>query len=236
MNKTAKEAEEFIKDLVKNDFKDVDVLIAPPFTSLDAVKRNSNGKIYIGSQNICKFNDGAYTGEVSGKMLKEFCDYVIIGHSERRTIFSEDYQTIREKILRAFENNLKVILCLGEEAEVREKNKQNDFVKEEILAALENLDFNRDNLTIAYEPIWAIGTGKTCSSEDAQDMCKFIRHTLSKLNKNESEFIRILYGGSVKGSNAKNLLACPDIDGALVGGASLEAKEFLKIINYKENI
>ncbi len=235
MNKTAKEAGEFIKDLVKNDFKDVDVLIAPPFTSLDAVKRNSNGKIYIGSQNICKFNDGAYTGEVSGNMLKEFCDYVIIGHSERRTIFSEDYQTIREKILRAFENDLKVILCLGENAKIREENKQNEFVKEEILAALENLEFNEENLTLAYEPIWAIGTGKTCSPEDAEDMCKFIRETLNRINAGIGKNIRILYGGSVKGDNAKKLLECTDIDGALVGGASLKVNEFLKIINYKEN-
>lgn len=235
MNKTSKEAGEFVSELIKYDFKGMDVLIAPSFASLNEVNKIGKNKIHIAGQNICKYNDGAYTGEVSGNMLKEFCDYVIIGHSERRTIFSEDYQTIREKILRAFENDLKVILCLGENAKIREENKQNEFVKEEILAALENLEFNEENLTLAYEPIWAIGTGKTCSPEDAEDMCKFIRDTLNRINAGIGKNIRILYGGSVKGDNAKKLLECPDIDGALVGGASLKVNEFLKIINYKEN-
>ena len=235
MNKTSKEAGEFVSELIKYDFKGMDVLIAPSFASLNEVNKIGKNKIHIAGQNICKYNDGAYTGEVSGNMLKEFCDYVIIGHSERRTIFSEDYQTIREKILRAFENDLKVILCLGENAKIREENKQNEFVKEEILAALENLEFNEENLTLAYEPIWAIGTGKTCSPEDAEDMCKFIREILNRINAGIGKNIRILYGGSVKGDNVKKLLERPDIDGALVGGASLKVNEFLKIINYKEN-
>ncbi|WP_071025703.1 triose-phosphate isomerase [Peptoniphilus raoultii] len=234
MNKTAKEAEEFARNLLEEDLGDKDILIAPTFTSLYPLKELFKAKVKLSAQNLAAYDDGAYTGEVSARIVKEFCDYVIIGHSERRNIFLEDDEIIRKKIKKALENNLKIILCLGEDKETRKSGGAYDFVKNQILTDLKDFEFNKDNLTLAYEPIWAIGSGEVCNREDAQKMCAFIRETLGSLFGDLKDEIRILYGGSVKGENAKDLLECPDIDGALVGGASLKADEFLKIINYKE--
>lgn len=236
MNKTSSEARNFAKKINEFDFKNVDVLLAPSFISLESFKNNISEKIEVAAQNISQFDDGAYTGEVSTSMLNDVgVKNVIIGHSERREKFFESNEIVNAKVKRALVDDFHVILCLGESLEVKAQNKEFDFVKDELLKSLDGIE-NIENITIAYEPIWAIGTGKTCSSEDAENMCREIRGIINKNYGEVSEKIRILYGGSVKPSNAREILSEDNIDGVLVGGASLDVDSFVEIIKAGESL
>ena len=237
MNLDINESKQLIENIKNSEFdKDKEVIIFPPYVSLQLAEEElKDTDIRLGAQNLCQYDDGAYTGEVSAKMLKALgVDSVLVGHSERRTIFSENDQVINTKVKQGLENGLRVVLCLGESEDIREEAKHEDFVREQILKGLDKIEAKIGQLIIAYEPIWAIGTGKTCDPKDAEKMCKFIRDQLVSLYGQEfAEITRILYGGSVKPENAKELLEKENIDGALVGGASLDSKKFLDIINYE---
>lgn len=236
MNKTSSEALEFAKEINEFEFNKVDVLIAPSFVTLESLRKNLKDEIKLAGQNVSEFDDGAFTGEVSTSMLKDIgVENVIIGHSERREKFSESDEIINAKMKKALADDLSVILCLGESLEIKEEGKEIDFVRDELLKSLDGVD-DLENLTIAYEPIWAIGTGKTCSSEDAEIMCKEIRNIINEKYGEISQKTRILYGGSVKPSNAGEILSKENIDGVLVGGASLKASDFIEIIKAGENL
>ena len=236
MNKTSSEALEFAKEINEFEFNKVDVLIAPSFVTLESLRKNLKDEIKVAGQNVSEFDDGAFTGEISTSMLKDIgVEDVIIGHSERREKFSESDEIINAKVKKALEDGLSVILCLGESLEVKEEGKEIDFVRDELLKSLDGVE-DLENLTIAYEPIWAIGTGKTCSSEDAENMCKEIRNIIDEKYGEISQQIRILYGGSVKPANAREILSKENIDGVLVGGASLKASDFIEIIKAGENL
>lgn len=236
MNKTSSEALEFAKEINEFEFNKVDVLLAPSFVSLESLRKNLKDEIKVAGQNVSQFDDGAYTGEVSTSMLKDIgVEDVIIGHSERREKFLESDEIINSKVKKALADDLSVILCLGEALEIKEEGKEVDFVREELLNSLDGVE-NIEKVTIAYEPIWAIGTGKTCSSEDAEIMCKEIRNIIDEKYGEISQKIRILYGGSVKSSNAGEILSMENIDGVLVGGASLKASDFIEIIKAGENL
>lgn len=236
MNKTSSEALEFAKEINDFDFDRVDILIAPSFVTLESLRKNLKDEIKVAGQNVSEFEDGAFTGEVSTSMLKDIgVKDVIIGHSERREKFSESDEIINAKVKKALADDLSVILCLGESLEIKEEGKEIDFVRDELLNSLDGVD-DLENLTIAYEPIWAIGTGKTCSSEDAENMCREIRNVIDEKYGEISQQIRILYGGSVKPSNAGEILSKENIDGVLVGGASLKASDFIEIIKAGENL
>lgn len=236
MNKTSSEARDFAEKINEFEFKNVDVLLAPSFVSLESFRKILNKKIEVSAQNLSQFDDGAYTGEVSTSMLKDIgVENVIIGHSERREKFFESNEIVNAKVKKALADDFRVILCLGEALEVKAKNKEVDFVKDELLKSLDGIE-NIENITIAYEPIWAIGTGKTCSAEDAEKMCREIREIINKNYGEVSEKIRILYGGSVKPSNAKEILSEENIDGVLVGGASLDPEGFIEIIKAGESL
>lgn len=236
MNKTSSEARDFAEKINEFDFKNVDVLLAPSFVSLESFRKILNKKIEVSAQNLSQFEDGAYTGEVSTSMLKDIgVENVIIGHSERREKFFESNEIVNAKVKKALADGFHVILCLGEALEVKVENKEVDFVKDELLKTLDGIE-NIENITIAYEPIWAIGTGKTCSAEDAEKMCREIRQIINKNYGEISEKIRILYGGSVKPSNAKEILSEENIDGVLVGGASLDPEGFIEIIKAGESL
>lgn len=236
MNKTSSEALEFAKEINEFEFNKVDVLIAPSFVTLESLRKNLKDEIKLAGQNVSEFDDGAFTGEISTTMLKDIeVEDVIIGHSERREKFYESDEIINAKVKKALEDDLSVILCLGESLEVKEEGKEIDFVRDELLKSLDGVD-DLENLTIAYEPIWAIGTGKTCSSEDAENMCREIRNVIDEKYGEISQQIRILYGGSVKPSNAGEILSKENIDGVLVGGASLKASDFIEIIKAGENL
>ncbi len=239
MNNTIDESLDLAKSLIKfsNDFdKNREILICAPFTALYALKNVLQGsKIKLGAQNMYFEESGAYTGEISAIMLKDIgVDYVLIGHSERRQYFNESDELLNKKIKTALKFNIKPILCVGETLEQREANVEKETVKAQIINGLNdiNIDCLKD-IVIAYEPVWAIGTGKTATSEQANEIISYIRSVIKELyNENVSENIIIQYGGSVKGSNASEIMSQSDIDGALVGGASLKAEEFIKIINY----
>jgi len=211
-----------------------DVIICPPFTSLSEISNLiKNTSIKLGAQNMFYENSGAFTGEISASMLKSVgCEYVILGHSERRTIFSETYDLINKKIIKALETGLMPIFCVGEKLDERENGVTNDVVKRQVESGLKNVDEKKmKNVIIAYEPVWAIGTGKTATSAQAQEVHVFIRSLVAKLFSPEAaENIIIQYGGSVKPENSAELLSQNDIDGALVGGACLKADSFLSII------
>lgn len=211
-----------------------EVIIFPPFTSLSEVSNLLKGTIVeLGAQNMHFEDKGAFTGEISVNMLKSVgCKYVILGHSERRTIFGETDELINKKIKKALGSEIIPILCIGETLVQRENGTTNDVIKRQVLEGIKELNEEEVNkIIIAYEPIWAIGTGKTASPEQAQEVHKFIRSILEeKFSKETSENIPILYGGSVKPNNAVDLLAKEDIDGALVGGACLDADSFISII------
>ena len=232
-NETIKFIEEF-EPLVK-DTKN-EVILCVPYTDLFyALNFAQNTNIKIGAQNMHFEESGAYTGEVSAKMLKSIgVEYVIIGHSERRQYFNETDETVNKKIKAAFANGLKPIVCVGETLEERESGKTADIITTQTKLALEGLsDDQVKNTIIAYEPIWAIGTGKTATSEDANNSIKEIRKKIEEIYGNEvAKCVIIQYGGSVKSVNAKELFTTSDIDGGLVGGASLKPEEFAKIVNY----
>ncbi len=236
MNNNIEESLKFIEDIKSYDLeKDVEKLLCVPYTDLKSVKEAIKDKdIKLGAQNMHFEESGAYTGEISALMLKEIgVDYVIIGHSERREYFNETDETVNKKIKTANKHNIKPILCVGETLEEREANKEKEIVKEQIEKALKDIDLKYiESIVLAYEPIWAIGTGKTASSDDAQAMCEFIRQTINNLYGDVSEKVRIQYGGSVKPANITELMEKKDIDGALVGGASLKAEDFAKLVNY----
>ena len=237
MNMLPNEAIKFIEDfapLVK-DTKN-EVILCVPYTDLFYALLNvQDTNIKIGAQNMHFAENGAYTGEVSGKMLKAIgVQYVIIGHSERRQYYAETDESVNKKIKAAFENGLLPIVCVGETLEQRENGDAEKVITTQTQKALEGLEDNKiKDVIIAYEPIWAIGTGKTATSDDANDAIKSIRKKISDLyGKDVGESVIIQYGGSVKSSNAKELFETSDIDGGLVGGASLKPDEFAKIVNY----
>ena len=240
MNLTHLEAIQFIQDL-GYEFKNknnIDVCICPPFTALRSVKNiidTDKLSIKIGAQNMHWEESGAFTGEISPLMIAALgMDYVIIGHSERREYFFETNDIVNKKVKIAFKHSLKPIMCVGESLAIRESGKAKEFVLGQVTECLKDMDIkNIFDLTIAYEPIWAIGTGKNATSSDANDMCSAIRNKVADLyNNSAAELLRIQYGGSVKPSNITELMAMPDIDGALVGGASIKVEDFTAIINY----
>ena len=239
MNMLPNEAMKFIEDLAPL-VKDTqnEVILCVPYTDLFYALLTVQGtNIKIGAQNMHFEEKGAYTGEISAKMLKSInVEYVIIGHSERRQYFNETDETVNKKIKAAFENGLKPIVCVGETLEQRDEGTTIDIITNQTKLALEGLtDEQVANTIIAYEPIWAIGTGKTATKEDAQKAIKSIRDKICQIyGQNVSNRVIIQYGGSVKSSNAKELFEMSDIDGGLVGGASLKPDEFSKIVNYNK--
>jgi len=238
MNMLPNEAMDFITKLSECVTNTEDeIVLCVPYTDLFYSLLTAQGtKIKIGAQNMHWEENGAYTGEISGKMLQVInVEYVIIGHSERREYFAETDETVNKKVKAAFNYNLKPIICIGETLEQKENGNTNEIITEQTKLALEGLSSEQvKNVVIAYEPIWAIGTGKTATSEDANNSIKQIRNKIKELYGEEvSSQVTILYGGSVKASNAKELFETSDIDGALVGGASLNISEFKAIINYK---
>lgn len=237
MNNDLNESKDLISKLLaglKNSNANCEVVICPPFTSLSEASAMIKGStIKLGAQNLHQEENGAFTGEVSAKMLLSAgCEFVIIGHSERRTIFTESDELINKKIIRALKNNLKPIFCVGELLEEREKNITEQVIKSQVLKGLENFSVGGlKNLIIAYEPVWAIGTGKTATPQQAEEVHHFIRKLIENHFSEEfAENLRILYGGSVKPDNSNDLLSQKNIDGALVGGACLNADSFLNII------
>lgn len=223
-----------LKELLKGKANNCDVIICPPFTSLSEASMLIEGSIIkLGAQNMHFENKGAFTGEISASMLKSVgCEFVILGHSERRTIFNENDETINLKVKKALEQGLKPVFCIGETLEEREKEITKDVVKRQIEKGLEGIPSDQmKSVIIAYEPVWAIGTGKTATPAQAQEVHEFIRMIIEqKYTKSISDNIVIQYGGSVKPENAKELLSQKDIDGALVGGACLKAESFVGII------
>lgn len=237
MNKTVSEAVKLVEDLkplVKGAA--AEVAVCPTFVCLnDVVKALSGSNIGVGAQNMYYKESGAYTGEISPVFLKDMkVEYVILGHSERREYFKESDAEINKKVIAALDHGLKPILCVGETLEQREAGTTFKVIGAQVEGCVAGLKGRKlDDLIIAYEPVWAIGTGKTATSQDANEVIGFIRKQLAELlGKETADKTRILYGGSVKSSNVKELMAMPEIDGALVGGASLDASEFSKIVNY----
>ena len=215
-----------------------EIILCVPFTDIFYAWHSLEGSnIKLGAQNMHWEESGAYTGEISGQMLKSVgVEYVIIGHSERRAYFAETDETVNKKIKAVFANDLKPILCVGESLDQREAGKTEEIITNQTEKALEGLTNEQiKNTIIAYEPIWAIGTGKTATAEDAKNSIKAIRNKIESLyGKDVAQEVIIQYGGSVKSSNAKELFETSDIDGALVGGASLKPDEFAKIVNYNK--
>jgi triosephosphate isomerase len=237
MNNDLKESEKLIvelKNLLQNEKPNCDVIVCPPFTSLsEASKLLKGSQIKLGAQNMHFEENGAFTGEISAIMLKSVgCEYVILGHSERRHIFGESDEVINKKIKKALSAGLKPIFCIGELLEERENGTTNDVVKRQVLKGLDGISADdMKNIIIAYEPVWAIGTGKTASPAQAQEVHEFIRDLIEiDYSLEVANDLVIQYGGSVKPDNAKELLSQKDIDGALVGGACLKADSFLGII------
>lgn len=238
MNKTAKEACEFFDNyLEKIDTDKVEVVVCPTYTSLSAAVEATKGtNVGIGAQNLYFEDSGAYTGEVTADMILEAgCKYVIIGHSERRQYFNETDKGVNLKLKKALSKGLIPIPCIGETLEERESGKAFDVLKVQTEKALEGIDAeDAKKIILAYEPVWAIGTGKTATDDQANEACGYVRKLVCELYGEEvAEEMRILYGGSVNAGNVKNLMAMSDIDGALVGGASLK-EAFVTLVNYQD--
>lgn len=214
---------------------DAEVIIAPTYINLhSAFESLSDSNITVAAQNMHQAKSGAYTGEISAAMLKSVgVNTVILGHSERRAYFNEGDELLTEKVNAALENEMRVIFCFGEELEDRKAGNQEKVVESQLKNALFHLDASAwSSIVLAYEPVWAIGTGETASPEQAQDMHAFIRKTVAETyNKEVAENVTILYGGSVKPGNAKEIFGKPDVDGGLIGGASLKADDFFEIVN-----
>ena len=236
MNNTIEEGLQLVEEIKVQDLnKDVEAVLCVPFTDIVAVKEaTKDTDIKVGAQNMHWEDRGAFTGEISPLMLKELeVDYVILGHSERRQFFNETDEIVNNKMKSALEHGIKPIICVGETLEERESNQEKEIVKNQIIKGFKDIEKkDLENIVIAYEPIWAIGTGKTASADDANDMILFIRETIGELYDEAKDIIRIQYGGSVKPDNVSELMGKSDIDGALVGGASLKADDFVKLINY----
>jgi triosephosphate isomerase len=237
---TPKESKEMLMDFVPllRDIKNVDVVIAPPFTGLiSAYEILKDTKVKLGAQNMYYEDVGAFTGEISPKFLKEIgVEYVILGHSERRNIFNESDVVVNKKLKKALSVGLKPIVCIGEHLEEREAGKTRDLIKYQMRESFKDLSKDQMKQTvIAYEPIWAIGTGKTATPEQAEEIHEFIREILSQTyDQGVADSIRVQYGGSVKPSNAEDLFSKENIDGGLVGGASLQAEALADIIKAAE--
>lgn len=236
MNNTLSDSLSFVDSLKLGleNIEDVEIGICPTYLALNDVKNELKGSnIKVGAQNIYFEDKGAYTGEISAEMLKDIdMDYCIVGHSERRKYFKETDQDVNKKVKKLLEYGIIPIICVGESLEQREEKQHFEVVKKQVVQAFKDIQASDAvSCIIAYEPIWAIGTGKTATKEEAEEMCKYIRDIISQLyNSDVSETIRIQYGGSVNLSNAKEILTMPNIDGALIGGASLKL-EFVDIIN-----
>lgn len=236
MNKDLDEAKKLVKEIVSEKLDNtVEKVVCVPFVYVTEVNKLLEGSdVGLGVQNMYFENKGAFTGEISPIMLKSCgVSYVILGHSERRTIFNESDEIINKKMKSALQNNLIPILCCGETLEERNLGIEKEVVEKQIRNTLDDISVNDiEKVIIAYEPIWAIGTGLTASSDDAENMIKFIREILYDIYGNLSENIRIQYGGSVKPNNIKDLMQKENVDGALVGGACLESASFRALINY----
>lgn len=239
MHKTVNEADAFLKELLTKDLPSgVDAAICAPFIHLDRLVQGTNEKIGIGAENGHFEDQGAFTGEVSIDSLSDLgVDYVIIGHSERREKFNETDEDVNKKVLKALEKDVIPIVCCGETLEERENDTYTEKIMAQIEAAFKDVsELDAKKVVVAYEPIWAIGTGKSATSEDANVMCQLIRETIEKLfNQDVSEAVRIQYGGSVKPENVKEYMSEPHIDGALVGGASLEVESFVSLLEGAKN-
>lgn len=238
MHKTATESEAFASELsIVLPSASVEVVVCPNFTALLPVRKAlEKTAVKLGAQNMHWEEQGAFTGEVSASMLLESgCEYVIIGHSERRQYFAETNETVNKKVKAALANHLTPIVCVGETLAQREAGQTETHVTAQVQGGLSGLSAEAvSSIVVAYEPIWAIGTGKTATSADAQVVCKLIRETIAVMvGQQGADSVRIQYGGSVKADNIDELMSQPDIDGALVGGASLDAKTFARIVNYQ---
>lgn len=236
MNKTISETREFMLKFVPSvkDLFNVNIVIAPPFTSLTVAAENfKNTDILLAAQDVFYEEKGAYTGEISPLMLIDIgCRYVIVGHSERRQYFKEADDIVNKKIRAAKKVGLGIIFCIGETLEKRESKKTFDVLQVEIEKGLSGIDAN--DIIVAYEPIWAIGTGKTATTEQAQEAHNYIRERLKILYGNKADEMHIVYGGSVTPENIDALMACKDVDGALVGGASLKVESFTRIVKFRK--
>jgi len=236
MTKGLKETSEFVSRIKdkKISTEGVDVFISPPFTSIaEAIVGFKGTGISVGAQNLFWEDEGAYTGEISAVFLKELgVEWVIIGHSERRTYFGETNAGVKKKVEKALQKHLKVVICVGETEEEREDGRAKEIVEKQIEEGLLGIEYDADTLAVAYEPVWAIGTGKTPHPEDAEEMHSIIRQKLGDKGKE----IRIMYGGSVKVHNIKDFITQEDIDGALIGGAALDADGFVEMINIAKEI
>jgi triosephosphate isomerase len=236
MNKTSGDAAALAREIVvaSGTQSAVDVVICPPFTALESVAKAVDGSLVkVGAQNMHFEASGAFTGEVSAPMLRSlFATHVILGHSERRTLFGETDELVNKKVLAALKNQLRPILCVGESLAEREAGSTLKVVQTQTERSLEGVSKEQAaSLVVAYEPVWAIGTGKVATSEQAQEVHAFIRELLTKqFGEPVAQRIRILYGGSMKPANAPELLSQRDIDGGLIGGASLEARSFLELV------
>ena len=241
MNKTHFEAIRFIEELRNRldpqDYDHSEIVICPPFTAIRSVQTTIDGDdlpLLLGAQDVHWEESGAYTGEVSPEMLNKLgVRYVIIGHSERREFFEETDETVNKKVVAAFRHSLIPIMCVGESLEERESGVTDEKVSSQVSAGIKGLSPDQlQTLVIAYEPIWAIGTGRNASPEEAQETIAMIRQTVGKTGRGAENALRIQYGGSVKAGNMSSFMAQPDIDGALVGGASLAADEFALVVRY----
>jgi len=239
MNTTVSEAVRLVSEMRQGleEISGVDKLICPPFVSLAAVGELIKGSsIKLGAQNLYFEEKGAYTGEISPLMLADLCEFVIIGHSERRQYFGENGEIVSKKVQSALKVNLKPVLCIGERLEENEAGKTKEVLSEQLRSSLAEIR-ELDRLIIAYEPIWAIGTGRAATGEQANNTIGFIRQSIAKLYSNDiAQGMRILYGGSVNAANAAEFMNQPEIDGALVGGASLKADEFISITKQASEI
>jgi triosephosphate isomerase len=239
MNTTVSEAVELVNEMRHglDEIANVDKVICPPFISLATVRELIKGSsIKLGAQNLYFEEKGAYTGEISPLMLAELCEFVIIGHSERRQYFKETGEIVNKKVRAALRVKLKPILCIGESLEENEAGRTEKVIAEQLRSSLAGIDFV-NGLIIAYEPIWAIGTGRAATGEQANETIGFIRQNIARLyNKDIAQEMRLLYGGSVTADNAAEFVNQPEIDGALVGGASLKAGQFLSIVKQTSKI
>ncbi|MFJ6698519.1 triose-phosphate isomerase [Streptomyces sp. NPDC091272] len=226
--------------LSEKDFDAVEVAVLPPFTDLRSVQTLVDGdklQIKYGAQDISAHDSGAYTGEISGAMLAKFkCAYVAIGHSERRQYHNETDELVNAKVKAAYKHGLTPIMCVGEGLDIRKAGNQVEYTLAQVDGGLKDVPAEQaESIVIAYEPVWAIGTGEVATPEDAQEVCGAIRGRLAELYSQElADKVRIQYGGSVKSGNVAAIMAKPDVDGALIGGAALDADEFVKIVRFRD--
>lgn len=242
MHKTPSETERFLGEFLEmiGNIKDVEIVLATPFTGLEIARgKSKDTKLKLCGQNVHYEKEGAFTGEISPPMLKEMeCEYVIVGHSERRELFGEDDQLINRKLRAVLAHDMKPILCIGETEKQRSNGNTEKVLSKQLENGLEGLSGDQARKTIiAYEPIWAIGTGESARPEDAESGCKFAREKVKDLFDSETaKEVRLQYGGSIKPHNAEELMSQPDLDGGLIGSASLEPESFYKIIETTERI